>query len=133
MSGKCSLLTVPINLDCEKTGMVFKFENLRVFRSAATLSNRIDRLVDKFPKKELFSLGSQIKRSADSVVLNIAEGCTGQTTGDFRRFLGIALRSAIEVVACLYLAFTRNYFSEQEYKSLYEEYEVLVKMITRLR
>jgi four helix bundle protein len=113
--------------------MAFKFEDLRVFQSAALLSNKIDLLTESFPKKEMYSLGSQIKRAADSVVLNIAEGSTGQSKPEFKRFLGIALRSGIEVVACLYLAFTRKYISEADYRSLYAEYEVLSKMITSLK
>jgi four helix bundle protein len=59
--------------------MAFRFEELKVWHIAADLSNEIDLLARKFPKIELFSLTSQIKRAADSVVLNIAEGSTGQT------------------------------------------------------
>jgi four helix bundle protein len=113
--------------------MPFRFENLKVFTGAAELSNKIDAITEKFPRKEMFSLSSQIKRAADSVVLNIAEGSTGQSKPEFKRFLGISLRSAIEVVACLYLAFTRKYITETEYKGLYNEYELLCKMITKLR
>jgi four helix bundle protein len=81
----------------------------------------------------MFGLSSQLKRAADSVVLNIAEGGTGQSKAEFKRFLSIALRSAIEVVAGLYLAFTRNYLNEQEYRDLYGEFEVLCRMISKLR
>ena len=94
--------------------MSFRFENLKVFTNAAELSNKIDMIVEKFPKKEIYSLSSQVKRASDSVVLNIAEGSTGQSKPEFKRFPGIALRSAIEVVACLYLAFTRKYIDETE-------------------
>ena len=113
--------------------MAFRFENLKVFRLAADLSNKMDAIVDGFPKKEMYSLCSQIKRASDSVVLNIAEGSTGQSKIEFKRFLGIALRSAIEVVACLYLAFMRKYINEIQYRQLYNEYESLCKMITSLR
>lgn len=113
--------------------MAFRFENLKVFANAADLSNKVDNITEKFPKKEMFSLCSQIKRAADSVVLNIAEGSTGQSKPEFKRFLGISLRSAIEVVACLYLAFTRKYITENEYRDLYAEYELLCKMITKPR
>jgi four helix bundle protein len=113
--------------------MAFRFEELKVWHIAADLSNEIDLLVKKFPKIEIFSLGSQIKRAADSVVLNIAEGSTGQSSPEFKRFLNIALRSAIEVVACLYLAKKRKYILDDEHKKYYSEYEVLCKMITKLR
>jgi four helix bundle protein len=113
--------------------MAFRFEELKVWHLAADLSNEIDLLTKTFPKTELFSLGSQIKRAADSVVLNIAEGSTGQSIPEFKRFLNIALRSAIEVVACLFLAHKRKYILNEDYKKNYEEYEVLCKMITKLR
>jgi four helix bundle protein len=113
--------------------MPFRFENLKVWHIAADLSNEIDLLVKKYPKIELFSLCSQMKRAADSVLLNIAEGSTGQSKAEFKRFLNIALRSAIEVVACLYLSIKRKYISNEEYKKYYNEYEVLCRMITKLR
>ncbi|MFV0605989.1 MAG: four helix bundle protein [Niabella sp.] len=106
---------------------------MKVFHIAVDLSNEIDSLTNAFPSKEKFSLLSQIKRAADSVVLNIAEGSTGQTIPEYKRFLNISLRSAIEVVAALYLAFKRNYITEEQHKKLYADYEMLVKMITKLR
>ncbi|HVK97944.1 MAG TPA: four helix bundle protein [Flavisolibacter sp.] len=93
--------------------MAFRFEELNVWHKAVDLSNDVDLLVKNFPKSELFSLSSQMKRAADSVVLNIAEGSTGETIPEFKRFLNIALRSAIEVVACLFLAQRRNYIESR--------------------
>ena len=113
--------------------MAFRFEDLKVWHKAVDLSNEIDILSRQFPKTELFSLSSQIKKAADSVVLNIAEGSTGQSLPEFKRFLNIALRSSIEVVACLFLAKKRDYINEQLFKMLYDEYELLCKMITKLR
>ena len=113
--------------------MAFRFENLNVWHKAAGLSNEIDLLAKSFPKIETFSLASQMKRAADSVALNIAEGSTGQTVPEFKRFLNIALRSAIEVVACLFLALKRNYITEDIQRNFYTEYEILCKMITKLR
>ena len=113
--------------------MAFRFEELKVWHIAADLSNEIDMLVKNFPVEERYSLASQMKRAADSAVLNIAEGGTGQTIPEFKRFLGIALRSAIEVVACLYLAQKRKYITDEVYKKQYDAYEILCKRITKLR
>ena len=113
--------------------MAFRFEELKVWQIALRLSNDVDLLVKTYPKEELYSLCSQMKRAADSVVLNIAEGSTGQSTPEFKRFLGIALRSAIEVVSCLFISQSRKYISDSNFKKYYEEYEVLCKMITKLR
>lgn len=96
---------------------------------AVDLSNEVDLMTKKFPVEERFSLSSQMKRAADSVILKIAEGSTGQSKPEFKRFLTIALRSAIEVVACLFLAIKRNYINEEMFKKLYDSYEVLCKMI----
>ena len=75
--------------------MAFKFENLQVWQRALELSDEVDGLTKRsFPKDELLILTSHIKRAADSVVLNIAEGCTGQTNAVFKTFLGYSLRSA---------------------------------------
>jgi four helix bundle protein len=113
--------------------MAFRFEELKVWQEALRLCNEIDLLVKKYPKEEVFSPSSQMKRAADSVVLNIAEGSTGATKPEFKRFLGIALRSAIEVVSGLFIAKTRKYINENEFKKHYNDYDVLCKMITKLR
>lgn len=114
--------------------MAFKFEKLQVWQIALDLTDEIDRLTKRsFPKDELFILTSQIKRAADSVVLNIAEGCTGQTNPVFKTFLSYSLRSAIEVVSCLFIAKRRGFITQSDFQKLYDDYESLTKMITSLR
>jgi four helix bundle protein len=113
--------------------MAFKFEKLFVWQKAVDLAQYVHDLAKKFPKDELYSLTSQIKRAADSVSLNIAEGSTGQTNPEFRRFLGFALRSDIEVVGCLYLGRRRGYINETEFTDLYRKCEEIVVMINALR
>jgi four helix bundle protein len=114
--------------------MAFKFENLQVWQRALDLTEEVDQLTKRsFPKNELFILTSQIKRAADSVVLNIAEGCTGQTNAVFKTFLGYSLRSAIEVVSCLFIAKRRTIINDADFQRLYDEYQSLCKMITALR
>jgi four helix bundle protein len=81
--------------------MAFKFEELKVWQISLRLSNEIDIIAKNFPKIELFSLSNQIKKAADSVNLNIAEGCMGQSKAEFSRFLTYSIRSGLEVVSCL--------------------------------
>jgi four helix bundle protein len=113
--------------------MPFKFEQLHVWQLSIDLSDQVHILSKTFPKDELFVLTSQMKRAADSVSLNIAEGSTGQSTDEFNRFLGYALRSAIEVVSCLYLAKRRGYIEENQFKELYKFLDTLVIKIQALR
>ena len=109
--------------------MAFKFENLKVWQLSLELTDEIDLLAHSFPKHELYSLSSQIRRAANSVSLNIVEGSTGLTNAEFRRFLVIANRSALEVVGCLYLAKRRAYLTEEKFINLYNQIEILVRMI----
>jgi len=97
--------------------MAFRFEDLKVWHKAVDLSNEIDILSSKFPRTEMYNLSSRIKRAADSVVLNIAERSTGQSVPEFKRFLDIALRSAVEVVARLFLAIKRKYIDKAGFKN----------------
>ena len=113
--------------------MGFKFEKLKVWEAAVELSGEISDLTKDFPKSELYVLSSQIKRAADSISLNIAEGSTGQTTPEFKRFLGYSLRSAIEVVGCLHLAKKRTLINDNAFEILYEKLTGLIKGIQALR
>ncbi len=113
--------------------MPFKFEKLIVWQKAVELSDVINQLTKSFPKDELFILTSQVKRAADSVSLNIAEGSTGQSNAEFKRFLGIALRSDIEVVGCMHLAKRRNYVDEKTFRLIYSMCEEILVMLNSLR
>src|SRR5688572_32694034 len=109
--------------------MAFKFEKLIVWQKSLDLSDEVNQLTKTFPKDEMYVLSSQIKRAADSVSLNIAEGSTGQSNAAFHRFLGYALRSDVEVVGCLHLASRRKYIDPKEFEELHKFCEELLVMI----
>lgn len=111
--------------------MAFKFESLQVWNRSLDLSIHVHEMVLMFPSYEMYSLTNQIRRAADSVVLNIAEGSAGQSNPEFSRFLRYALRSAVEVVACLFIAKKKAYINNVIFENMYKEYEALCKMITK--
>ncbi len=113
--------------------MAFRFEGLQIWHQALQLSVEVNELVKTFPSFELYSLSNQIRRASDSVVLNIAEGSTGQSKLEFCRFLRYALRSGIEVVSCFFIAKEKGYLSEEVFKVFYAKYEYLCKMITNFQ
>lgn len=113
--------------------MSFKFEKLIVWQKTVDLAADVDELTKTFPKDELFILSAQIKRAADSVSLNIAEGSTGQSNAEFNKFLGYALRSDIEVFGCLFLAQKRNLIKEDMFTKLYQQCDEILAMINGLR
>jgi len=106
--------------------MAFKFENLEVWKDSLELTGMVHEAASKFPKAESFVLTSQIKRPADSVALNIAEGSTGQSNPEFRKFLGYAIRSGVEAVACIYVARWRNIISNKDFKMIYNYSDNLI-------
>lgn len=113
--------------------MPFKFEKLEVWQESIELTGLVHEISLKFPKEELYVLTSQIKRAADSVALNVAEGSTGQTNPEFSRFLGYSIRSGIEVVSCLYIARKRRIISDEDFKVIYDFSDNLIKRIQALR
>ena len=68
----------------------------------------------KLPDRERFNLSNQVERAATSIVLNIAEGSTGQTDPEQNRFLGLALRSYLETIACFDLIEKQGYLKPDE-------------------
>lgn len=110
--------------------MAFKFEKLEIWQRAIDISDDVNKLTKTFPKDQIFVLTSQMKRAADSVSLNISEGSTDQSDAEQRRFLGIAQRSALEVVNCLYLAKRRGYLQNENFVTLYN---ILEKEVIKIQ
>jgi four helix bundle protein len=111
----------------------FKFEKLIIWQRAMELGENINGLTDSFSKKEIYNLSSQIRRAADSVALNIAEGSIVQSSPEYKKFLGYSIRSLAEVVSCLHKARKRDYISETEFNRQYELSFNLMNMIISFR
>ena len=92
--------------------MAFKFEKLAVWEGSVACIDQIYAIAEGLPRAEAFNLNQQITRAATSIALNVAEGSTGQSDQEPARFLGYALRSLIETVACLHLIRRRSYLSD---------------------
>jgi four helix bundle protein len=112
---------------------MYKFEKLEVYQLALQYTDMIYSLTEKLPKNEEHNLKSQIIRAATSVVLNIAEGSTGQSDAEQRRFLGMAIRSLLETVACQQLIERRRYVNKEELSKDYEFSQMLYAKLQALR
>jgi four helix bundle protein len=89
----------------------YKFQNLNVYKLALDYLDKIYEIAEALPEFQRFNLQNQLIRATTSIVLNIAEGSTGQSDAEQNRFLGLAVRSYIETVACLEIVSRRNYLS----------------------
>lgn len=74
----------------------YKFQKLRVYKLALEYVDAIYGMSEGLPGRERYNLQNQLERAVISIALNIAEGSTGQTNAEQRRFLGHALRSYLE-------------------------------------
>jgi len=108
-----------------------KFEKLEVWQLAIEYTDLCYLLAEQLPKREEYNLASQLRRAAVSVALNIAEGSTGQSDAEQARFLGMALRSLIETVACQHLIHRRKYLDDNAV--LREAYQGSDKLAAKLQ
>jgi hypothetical protein len=60
----------------------YKFQRLQVYQLALDHLDMAYNLTAAFPKSENLNLRSQLERASTSIVLNIAEGSTGQTDAE---------------------------------------------------
>jgi len=109
----------------------YKFERLEVWQLALDYIDQIYGVAEALPKREEYNLKSQMTRAATSIALNIAEGSTSQSDAEQRRFLGMALRSLIETVACLHLISRRAYLSDLQ--PLRDAYTASTKLFAKLQ
>jgi len=114
--------------------MTFKFERLDVWQNSLDYLTLIYRIADDLPEDERYNLRSQIIRAATSVNLNIAEGSTGQSDAEQVRFLGMALRSLLETVACLHIIHRMNFVEDRTVlRQAYRDAEILTRKLIAMR
>ncbi|MCH8569050.1 MAG: four helix bundle protein [Balneolales bacterium] len=100
--------------------MEYKFEKLQVWSLALDLCESVLGVLVHLPDMEKFNLCSQLNRATTSVALNIAEGSTSQSDGQQLSFIGYAIRSLIEVIACLRIIRGRKYPVPEDVLSTFE-------------
>jgi four helix bundle protein len=91
---------------------------LRVWKHAHELAVRARAATVEFPATGYSSLQSQVVRAAESIVLNIAEGCGAMSQREFARFLGISIKSSFELEAQCELAKDYGILREQAWQDL---------------
>ena len=97
------------------------FTELIVWQKAHLLTLEIYKITEDFPKKELYGLTSQMRRSAVSVPANIAEGYRKSGKKDKVRFFNISQGSLEELKYYLILAQDLEYINKNSLESLTTE------------
>ena len=108
------------------------FEELIIWQEARKFANDIYKLTKKYPQEEMYGLISQMRRSAVSIMSNIAEGFDRRTTREFISFLVIARASISEVQNNLYISLDLNYINNEDFKIYYDYARKIAKLINGL-
>jgi four helix bundle protein len=107
-----------------------RFEDIDAWKEARTIVNRVYSVcsVDGFKKD--YSLIDQVKRSATSIMANIAEGFSRKGNKEFMQFLFIAKSSAAELQSHLYIALDQGYLDKVIFDDLYGQLDKIQRQIS---
>lgn len=86
--------------------------------------------INLFPQEELYSLSSQIKRSAISIPSNIAEGYGRNGTKDYLRFLNISISSLFELQTQIEIAYNLKFLDKDSFEELYDDSREIERMLS---
>lgn len=105
------------------------YRKLDIWQKSHELTLLIYKVSADFPKGELYSLTSQIRRAAYSVPSNIAEGCGRGSEKDLLRFLHIAFGSVSELSYFIILSEDLGYITKEAGAELAEKNVQVRKML----
>jgi four helix bundle protein len=89
-------------------------------------------LTSSFPKEEIYSLTSQIRRAVVSVPSNISEGAARRTNKDFKNFLYVAKGSMNETIKQLRIANKLGYINDENLETALNKANRINKMLFKL-
>ena len=108
------------------------FRNLAVWHKAHALSVSIHQLSSKISRYGNSGFVSQLRRAAESIPSNIAEGCRRGSDSDFAKFVQIAIASNSELDSHLQYAIDTGLISETAFNEVKPEMLELGRMLTGL-
>jgi four helix bundle protein len=109
------------------------FENLKVGHKANALAVQVRKATFKFPRSGYASLKAQTTDAAESIVINIAEGCGASTPKEFARYLDISIKSTTELEEELRLARDYEILRVPDWEGLKKDTVEVRKMLCGLR
>lgn len=111
----------------------FSFEKLIVYKKAKEYVKVVYSLLLKFPSEERFAMCDQLRRSSVSVISNIAEGTSRQTSKDKCHFLDIAYGSLMETYSQLDLARDLDYITDSDINDIKSRGIELLRLLASLK
>ena len=109
------------------------FQRLLVWRKAHALALSVRSTAHGFPQSGYAGLKAQMTRAAESIATNIVEGCGAVSQREFARFLGIAVKSSLELEYQLILARDYQLLQPTEFEALRAQTVEVRRMLCGLR
>ena len=104
-------------------------QDLDVYKKLFNLALEVNKLTLEFPKFELYELGSQLRRSSNSSLANLAEGFGNKHTNIFTESISRSQGEIRETIYHLQMASAKEYFDKEKLHYFIYEYEVCSKML----
>ena len=112
--------------------MINSFRDLLVWQKALLLVKDVYTSTSNFPATELYGLVNQMRRAAVSIPSNIAEGYGRKRTGEYKRFLQIAVGSLYELQTQIEISLMLLYVPAEQHKLLLQKTVEIDKMMCSL-
>ena len=109
-----------------------RFEDIKAWQKAREVTRQIYQISSDEKFFRDYGLRDQIRRSAVSIMANIAEGYGRKTNKDFANFLVIAHASTSETQSHLYIALDLNYITQEQFTEIYGKLDETSKMTMAL-
>ncbi|AZA72912.1 MULTISPECIES: four helix bundle protein [Chryseobacterium] len=112
--------------------MINDFTEMPVWRKAMDIAEKCFNISETLPRKEDYALTSQLRRSAESISANIAEGFGRRTSKDKSRFYDISRGSAFEAKSHLIYGVRVKYFKETDYLEIKNIIDEVIHEINKI-
>ena len=109
------------------------FRNLNVWQQARTLTLEVFALSERLPDVDRYGLAAQLRRSANSIGANIAEGAGRPTRRDYARFLAQAMASSNELEHHLSIVDGAGLINGEEVAPLIDRCDQVRRRLVNLR
>jgi four helix bundle protein len=109
-----------------------RFEDLECWKDARELVRCVYSLTNRKKFSQDFELKNQIRRSAVSIMANVAEGFHRNSNKDFLKFLDYSRASIAETLSHCYVALDQEYIAAADMEALKKQADLVWRKINNL-
>jgi four helix bundle protein len=108
------------------------YRNLKVWQKAHALTLAVYQATTKFPPDERFGLTIQLRRTAASIPMTLADGCGRPNDVEFHKALSVAMGAGSQLDYQFLLAHDLGFLPKEDYNQLAATLVEVRKMVAGL-